>query len=128
MIDQQRSLAHGRNMVCEGRDQGTVVFPNAICKFYFAADLDERARRRLHELHERGHEATFTDVRESIRHRDEQDSSDETGRRPAHDAHWIDTTGKSPENVLDEMEEYVRQCSNSLAHCSTSSSTGLSAS
>lgn len=128
LIERQRAAALGRNIVCEGRDQGTVVFPDAVCKFYFAADLDERARRRLKELEESGHSAEFTDVRDSILRRDLQDSSDETGRHPAPDARWVDTTGKSPENVLDEMEAYVRQCVSSSKPLSTSSSTGPSAS
>jgi len=128
LIEQQRVIAAGRDIVCEGRDQGTVVFPNAMCKFYFAADLDERTRRRLKELEERGHRAEFMDVREEIRRRDEQDSSAETGRLPAPDAHHVDTTGKSPENVLDEMEAYFRLCVNSSKPYSTNSSTGPSAS
>lgn len=128
LIVRQRAFAAGTNTVCEGRDQGTVVFPDAPCKFYFAADLDERARRRLIELHERGHQAEFADVRERIRRRDEQDCTAATGRLPAADAHWIDTTGKPPEIVLDEMEALVRQCLKSARPCSTNSPIGRSAS
>src|SRR5437868_4788753 len=46
----QRTIAAGRNMVCEGRDQGTVVFPDALCKFFLVADPSERARRRHREM------------------------------------------------------------------------------
>src|SRR5437867_1791398 len=52
--EMQRTLAAGRNMVCEGRDQGTVVFPDAVCKFFLAADPEERARRRQREFLQRG--------------------------------------------------------------------------
>src|SRR5262245_57783977 len=54
LVDWQRQIAAGDNYVCEGRDQGTVVFPNALCKFFLVADPLERARRRHRELVARG--------------------------------------------------------------------------
>src|SRR5262249_52425182 len=54
MVQAQRAIAAGRDMVCEGRDQGTVAFPDAICKFFLVADPAERARRRQREMQGRG--------------------------------------------------------------------------
>jgi len=54
LVEQQRKIALGRNMVCEGRDQGTVVFPDADCKFFLVADVASRAERRYREMIGRG--------------------------------------------------------------------------
>src|SRR5438445_2956862 len=54
LVELQRQIASGRNMVCEGRDQGTIVFPDAVCKFFLIAKPQERARRRQHEMANRG--------------------------------------------------------------------------
>ena len=54
LAELQRQIAAGRNIVCEGRDQGTVVFPDAACKFFLTADPEERLQRRVRELAERG--------------------------------------------------------------------------
>src|SRR5437764_11791128 len=59
LVGLQREAARGRDMVCEGRDQGTVVFPDAACKFYLDADPPERARRRHREMLARGEAITL---------------------------------------------------------------------
>ncbi len=63
MVRLQRQAAAGHDIVTEGRDQGTVVFPDALCKFYLTADPDERARRRQRELDEQGDRVAFDELR-----------------------------------------------------------------
>jgi cytidylate kinase len=106
----QREFANGRNIVTEGRDQGTAVFPHAECKFYVTANAEERAARRQRELHER-HEQTvpFEDILRQIRERDERDKSRVADPlRAAEDAIRVDTSGLTPDAVLDQLESLVR--------------------
>src|SRR5260370_32257276 len=69
----QRALAAGRNIVCEGRDQGTIVFPKAGCKFFLEADPEERARRRHRELLARGEKISLEEIRRPQESRDHRD-------------------------------------------------------
>jgi cytidylate kinase len=106
----QRAIAAGHNMVCEGRDQGTVVFPDAFCKFFLTANAEERARRRQHELDRRGERTDLDAMVEAIRRRDQQDATRQVGpMKPAHDAILIDSTGLSVEDVVQRMETEVRR-------------------
>src|SRR5262245_56458934 len=73
----QRTIATGRDMVCEGRDQGTVVFPDAACKFFLVADPRERARRRQREMAARGEIVSWEKVLQSQEERDRRDRSRE---------------------------------------------------
>jgi cytidylate kinase len=108
---EQRRIAFGRNMVCEGRDQGTVVFPDAECKFFLVADPRARAERRYHELLARGETATFDDVLAAQQERDARDSRRELApMKPAADAVVLDTTHLSADEVLAQLEEVVRRC------------------
>jgi cytidylate kinase len=107
----QRSVAEGRNMVCEGRDQGTVVFPDAGCKFFLVADPVERARRRQQELSAKGQTITLEEVLEAQEVRDQRDAArDLAPMVPAPDAVTIDTTHLSLEQVVERMVEEVRRC------------------
>jgi cytidylate kinase len=109
LVELQRAIVAGRNIVCEGRDQGTVVFPDATCKFFLTAGADERARRRQRELAERGEEHDLPALAEAIRHRDRQDATRAVGpMRPAADAIVIDSTGLTPDEVVGRMETEVR--------------------
>lgn len=112
LVELQRRIASGRNMVCEGRDQGTVAFPDADCKFYFVADPMERARRRLSQLQESGNRtATLETVLVDQAERDRRDASrDLAPMAPADDAVIIDTTHLSRAEVLDTLERKVRSC------------------
>src|SRR5262249_16252663 len=93
LVGLQRAIAKGRNMICEGRDEGSVVFPDAARKFYFVADRVERARRRLKELQEKGAAATLESVLAEQDARDQRDASrDISPMAPAPDAIRIDTT------------------------------------
>jgi CMP/dCMP kinase len=109
MMGLQRAIAAGRDIVCEGRDQGTVVFPDAACKFFLTADAEERARRRHRELAARGESLDLEPLVESIRRRDRQDSTRAVGpMRVAPDAVVIDSTGLGIEQVVSRMETEVR--------------------
>src|SRR5437588_8718931 len=89
----QRASARGRNLVCEGRDQGTVVFPDAACKFFLVADPVERARRRQREMAERGEPVDLPALLEALQARDRRDAArDPAPMRPAPDAVVLDTT------------------------------------
>jgi cytidylate kinase len=109
----QRQIAQGRDIVCEGRDQGTIVFPEAGCKFYLVADAEERARRRQAEMAARGETVELADLVEAIRKRDEADAARELApMKPAADAIHLDSTALTLEQVVDRMETAVRaRCS-----------------
>lgn len=76
MVDLQRKISEGKNVILDGRDIGSKVFPNAKYKFFLVADAEERARRRLLELQEKGvTDTTYEDVLRDIQYRDQQDST-----------------------------------------------------
>jgi cytidylate kinase len=106
----QRAIAMGRDMVCEGRDQGTVVFPDAGCKFFLVADPDERARRRHREMLARGQHATYEQVLLSQQQRDARDAArDIAPMVPAADAIVLDTTSLTTAETVATMEHEVRR-------------------
>lgn len=113
----QRGLAAAGGVVLEGRDTGSVVWPEAEVKFYLDADLDTRARRRCDELAARGQEAELVSVREEVARRDRQDMERALAPlvKPA-GAVVVDTTGRSIAEVVDELARVVEQ-----ARCCTRS-------
>jgi CMP/dCMP kinase len=107
----QRTIAAGRDMVCEGRDQGTVVFPDAACKFFLVADPKERARRRQAEMRARGEVVSAEEVLRAQEERDRRDHArDLAPMVPAADAIVLDSTNLSPDEVVARMEQIVRRC------------------
>lgn len=105
----QRAAAGGGDVVTEGRDQGTVVFPDAECKIFLTADEQERARRRHRDLLARGEEIPFEEVLANQRLRDERDSSRPVGALvKAEDAIEVSTDGLSPDEVVARLEAIVR--------------------
>lgn len=109
LVHWQRSAADFQNLVTEGRDQGTVVFPDAIVKFFLDATDEERATRRFRELIAKGHKIEFDEVLVDQRRRDLEDRSREIApMKPADDALIIDSTGKSLAEVLDEMTGHIQ--------------------
>jgi len=105
----QRRIAAGRDFVTEGRDQGTLVFPDAGCKFFLVADEQERARRRVRQMATQGETADLDAVLEAIRYRDARDAArDLAPMVPADDAVRLDTTGLTVDEVVDRMEATVR--------------------
>ncbi len=108
--EMQRTLAAGRNMVCEGRDQGTLVFPDAVCKFFLVADPTERARRRQRDMMARGETVPWEELLAAQEVRDERDAARAIAPMvPAPDAIRLDSTGLSLEEVVARMEQEVRR-------------------
>jgi len=109
LVRLQRQAAEGRNIVAEGRDQGTVVFPDAAVKFFLTASPQARAERRRRELASRGLERDLGDILAEQAERDHRDSTRQVAPlTPAPDAIVIDTTHRSIDDVLALMEQYVR--------------------
>ena len=105
----QREYATGRDVVTEGRDQGTAVFPHAECKFYITAAPEVRAARRQRELREQHEkEVPLEDILQHIRERDDRDKTRIVDPlRSAEDAIRIDSTGLLPQQVVDKLEQIV---------------------
>ncbi len=109
LVDLQRLAAAGKDVVSEGRDQGTVVFPHAGCKIFLTARPAERARRRLDDLIERGEHVTFEDVLAKQNLRDQRDAQREYGPLiKAADAVEIVTDGMPRGAVVAQLESIVR--------------------
>jgi cytidylate kinase len=110
LVALQRTIAAGRNMVCEGRDQGTVVFPDALCKFFLIADPEERARRRQREMAARGEAFPWDEILRAQAERDQRDASRHIAPMvPAPDAVILDSTHLELNRVVDLMEQEVRR-------------------
>ncbi len=105
LLELQRSLGRrGRGSVLEGRDIGTVVFPDADIKAFVTAAPEERARRRLAELNLKGDGASYDSVLQDIIARDKQDAERPVAPlKPAADAVIVDTTSKSLDEVTSEI-------------------------
>ena len=109
IIPLQRRFAEANDLVAEGRDMGTVVFPDAEFKFYLDASPGERARRRQLELKCKGVDTTVAQVLADILARDERDTTRETAPlRQADDAVVVDTTGMTIEQVIEALRDRVR--------------------
>ncbi|HYO24658.1 MAG TPA: (d)CMP kinase [Lacipirellulaceae bacterium] len=110
LIDQQRAVAANANVVTEGRDQATVVFPHAECKIFLTASEEERARRRFQDLSARGEEVDLQVVLEKQRRRDLRDVERVFGGlAKAPDSIEVNTDGLTPEQVVDRLESIVRE-------------------
>jgi len=108
LLGLQRRMAAMGNVVAEGRDMGTVVFPDAAVKFFVFADLSERASRRFRELEQRGEGPTLEEVLEDMRHRDERDACrKESPMIRAADAVAIDTTGLDPAVIVERLVAHI---------------------
>jgi len=109
MVLLQREIATGNNVVLEGRDIGTRVFPNADLKIYLNANIDERGQRRFKELVERGEKTTLEDVIQDIELRDLKDSSREhSPLEKAKGAIEIDTTKLSIDAQVNEIVSLIQ--------------------
>lgn len=116
LLHVQRRMGSCGGVILEGRDIGTVVFPDADVKFFLSASAEERGRRRYLELTARGEEITLADTVAAVIKRDEQDSGREHAPlRRAEDAVDIDSTGLPVDEVLDRMERIVREREQLLA-------------
>ncbi|HJK96378.1 MAG TPA: (d)CMP kinase [Polyangiaceae bacterium LLY-WYZ-14_1] len=110
LLELQRALGRRGGVVLEGRDIGTVVFPEAEVKVFLTASAEVRARRRTEELAAQGNAAIYERVLAEVRERDHRDSSRPVAPlRPAEDAITMDTTGLELDAVVDELEALVRR-------------------
>ncbi len=110
MVALQRAMAREGGVVMDGRDIGTVVFPDADLKLYLDADLSVRASRRLGDLSRAGSSADMRTVQDDVARRDTRDATREVSPlRPAPDAIRVDTTALSAEQVLQRMLAEVRK-------------------
>jgi len=110
LVEQQRKIVREwGDVVTEGRDQGSVVFPNAEVKVYLGCSAEERARRRHKELSERGQQVTLSQVLAEINKRDESDRSRKIGPlKPADGSVNLDTVGKTIEEAVDYLMRLVQ--------------------
>ena len=100
LVAQQQKMGKDKGIVMDGRDIGTVVFPNADLKIFLVADPKERAERRFKELQEKGENISLDNIYENILKRDRLDSTRENSPlKKANDAIEVDTTGKNIEEV-----------------------------
>jgi len=110
LVEKQREMGREGGVVLEGRDVGTVIFPNASVKFYLDADTEERARRRFDELVKKQMKVDFQKIREEVVRRDENDMGRPLSPlRAAEDAIRIDSTHRTAEEVVEEMVRFVHQ-------------------
>ena len=108
MVDLQRNIAKEDNYILDGRDTGSVVFPDADFKFYIDASIEERAKRRFKEETEKGKEITFEEIKESIRKRDEYDSNrDDSPLIIPQNSIIIDTTNMTIDEVVEKITGIV---------------------
>ncbi|MDZ7765119.1 MAG: (d)CMP kinase [Melioribacteraceae bacterium] len=106
MVKIQRSLGNNQNLIAEGRDTTTIVFPDATVKVYLTASIEERAKRRYKELIEKGFDVSFEEVKENIIQRDQIDSSREVSPlKKADDAVLIDSTNME---IPDEIHKMIK--------------------
>lgn len=108
LLEIQRKIAEGKNVIMEGRDIGTTVFPNADVKIYLDATPEERARRRVLQNKEKGIETSYEEVLENIKDRDYRDSSREIAPlRKAEDAIYIDSSDMTIEEVVNKVIDII---------------------
>jgi cytidylate kinase len=109
MVKQQQRMGRSKNIVMDGRDIGTIVFPDAQVKFFMTADPNVRAARRFKELTLKDERITLEEVFENLAHRDYQDTTRlESPLVRAHDAIILDNTDLSEEEQLEFALQKVR--------------------
>lgn len=104
-----RAQAELQDVIMEGRDIGTYVFPDADVKIYLDASIEERARRRLKQNEELGIDMSYEEIRQNIELRDKNDKEKEIGAlKQAEDAIYIDSSNMTIEEVCEEVEELIK--------------------
>jgi cytidylate kinase len=110
LVQMQRKMGKEGGVILEGRDIGTVVFPDADVKFYLDAESDKRARRRYDEMVEKGVKADFRETQEELLQRDHNDTHRVySPLKKADDAVSIDSTHRSAEEVVEEMVRVIKE-------------------
>ena len=110
LVDLQRKMANGKNVIMEGRDITTVVFPNADFKFYLDASVEERARRRFKQNEEKGIDTSMEEIIESIKFRDYNDMHKPVGALTRTDEQiYIDSTNMTISEVVDYIVNKINE-------------------
>lgn len=110
LVELQRQMAGDENVVLEGRDVTTVVFPDATLKIFLTASIDIRALRRKRDLEKKGKEVNIEEVKEALIKRDLQDSTrKESPLKKAEDAVEIDTTDLTNDSTVDRVIELLKE-------------------
>ena len=111
LVDQQQKIGQQLgSLVTEGRDQGSVVFPDADVKFLIDASVDTRVRRRCEEMRGEGQDVTPEEVRANLIERDDRDAKRWAPLMAPNAATRIDTSGMTVDEVVDRMVDQVRRC------------------
>lgn len=115
LVDRQRAFRQPPGLVADGRDMGTVIFPDAACKIFLTASAEERARRRYKQLKDKGESVNLSRLFRDIEKRDERDSNRETAPLvAAEDAITIDSTSLSVDEVMQAIHKIVSNSGISL--------------
>lgn len=110
LLDMQRQIAREYNVVMDGRDIGTVVLPKATAKIFLTASAEVRAKRRCHDLEQRGQKANYQTVLKEIQQRDYQDTHREIAPlKMARDSIKVDTSDMTIDEVLTRLQEIIRE-------------------
>lgn len=110
LVDLQRKMAEGKDIIMEGRDITTVVFPNADYKFYLDASVTERANRRFKENILKGMNVSYEEILENIKKRDYNDMHKEVGALTrTKDSIYIDSTNLTIDEVIDKMRKIIEE-------------------
>ena len=110
LVNLQRKISNNKNVILDGRDIGTVVFPNAKVKIFLVATAEERARRRYNEFLEKKVEITYDEVLKSLKERDYIDSTrKESPLKKADDAIELDTTNLTIEDVINFISKEIEK-------------------
>ena len=109
LLRRQRDFAKAPGLVADGRDMGTIVFPDATAKIFLTASPEARANRRYNQLKKKGFYANLSNLLQYIRERDERDTSRATSPlHPAANAYLMDSTGLSIEQVMQRITRYLQ--------------------
>ena len=110
LVALQRNMAKGKNVIMEGRDITTVVFPNADFKFYLDASLEERVKRRLEQNKEKGIDMSESEIRDNIAKRDYNDMHKKVGAlKKTDDQIYIDTSNMTIDEVVNKIINIVKE-------------------
>ncbi|MEZ9232613.1 (d)CMP kinase [Vibrio amylolyticus] len=108
LLRRQRAFAEGNGLVADGRDMGTVVFPQATAKIFLDASAQERANRRLKQLQDKGLDVKFGDLLSEIQERDHRDRNRAVAPlRPADDALLLDSTSMNIDEVVESAMKFI---------------------
>ena len=110
LLQRQRDFATGKGLIADGRDMGTVVFPEAQVKLFLDASAEERAKRRYNQLQNKGISGNFTQILAEIKARDLRDRNRAVAPlKPADDAFLLDSTALSIDEVIRQALDYIQQ-------------------